>query len=380
MSISKDPVEYLRERVDLLELSSQERKKPWYRQPSTLIAVVALIVSVMTTLYSQAASKQESIRSKKEELRRLVISLIDIRQAVLKASPLPESPEIQSASREQRVYLQAAQRLVRQIPLEVSSYEYQVLAEELASAGELSEAEDYFRRSVSASTSPFETLQSLGSLGTFYFTPGPNRDVNRARKTFEEASNVLKDQTDPHAIQMRGLHYENWAATEYQFGFVADSAARTADAKKLYEQLPKDYPFRAHILNDLDRRVRDRNTMPVPGTGSAFVIPDEVQQVLQQVTADDLREIAENDIDETTTVFIEKGNDSTHNVQQRGQYERWVKCGLGVFLSDKEVQEAAKKERTHYDYGFRPAALYPRVRDFIFLTITNTLASNSGRH
>ncbi len=108
MSTSEESLEILRKRVDSLELTSQEKHKTWYRQPSTVLAIVALLVSIGSTFYSQTASKQETIRSKKEELRKLTLSLIDLRQSVSKGSPSPESVEVQSAGRQQGVYLQAS--------------------------------------------------------------------------------------------------------------------------------------------------------------------------------------------------------------------------------------------------------------------------------
>src|SRR5260370_42338500 len=96
----------IRQRVDMLEVSSQEKRKPWYRQPSNIVAIIALLVSISSTFYSQSASKQETIRSKKEELRKLLVNLIDLRRSVLQARGSPDSWKIQSASEQQGLYLQ----------------------------------------------------------------------------------------------------------------------------------------------------------------------------------------------------------------------------------------------------------------------------------
>jgi len=50
-----ESVDTLRQRVDLLEVSSQEKRKPWYRQPSNIVAIIALLVSIASTIYSQTA-------------------------------------------------------------------------------------------------------------------------------------------------------------------------------------------------------------------------------------------------------------------------------------------------------------------------------------
>src|SRR5438445_2732835 len=125
---TEPPIELLRQRLDALEVAAHEKKKSWYRQASTILSVIALVVSVATTAYTQFSSSQEAIRSKKEELRKLVIGLVEIRQDFMKSQPLPMSGDSQLLKAKQGVYLQAADRLVLQIPKEVSSYEYTVLA------------------------------------------------------------------------------------------------------------------------------------------------------------------------------------------------------------------------------------------------------------
>lgn len=96
-----DPLHLLAKRVDLLEIASHEKQRPWYTQPSTVVAIVALLVSLGTTMYTQRASKQETIRSKKEELRKLTLNLIEIRQSMLKGIASPDGPDSQAGPLQQ---------------------------------------------------------------------------------------------------------------------------------------------------------------------------------------------------------------------------------------------------------------------------------------
>lgn len=375
MSTPEDPLVLVRQRVDLLEISSQEKRRPWFRQPSNVVAIVALAVSIASTFYSQVASKQETIRSKKEELRKLVIGLVDLRQSVMKARASPESEEVQSASRQQGVYLQAAQRLVRQIPGEVSSKEYSVLAEELESAGEFADADDYFQKSVTASSSSFERAQALRALAIYYFTPGAKQDLVKGRAAFERATEAIKGQSDPYSIHVQALNYEAWAAREFQHGFAANATVKLEEARRLYKQLPPDYPMRAYLQDGLDRRVKDAGMQARPAfaRGSMANTPQEISEVFQRLTADDLRMIVESDLDDGGTALITRGKDKTKNENDRRQYERLVTAGLATFMSDADVRQAAKKEGTHYDYGIRASALYAKTRDFLFATLVDAV-------
>ncbi len=93
-----------------------------------------------------------------------------------------------------------------QIPDEVSSYEYGILAEELESVGEVARAEDYFQRAVNASTSNFDRAQALRSLAIFYFTPGAKQNLAEGRKAFGRAAESFKGQSDAYSTQVKALN------------------------------------------------------------------------------------------------------------------------------------------------------------------------------
>jgi hypothetical protein len=366
----------IRQRVDMLEVSSQEKRKPWYRQPSNIVAMVALLVSISSTFYSQSASKQETIRSKKEELRKLLVNLIDLRRSVLQASGSPDSWEVQSASEQQGLYLQAAQRLAAQIPNEVSSYEYGTLAEECQAAGESAQAEDYFQKGVSASSSIFNQAQSLRLLAVFYFTSGAKQDVSKGRASFERATQLIKARSDPYSVHIQALNYEAWATTEFQHGFAEQGTTELEEARKLYSQLPQDYPFRAHLITDLDQRVKNSGISKAFALGSA--LPQEVVAVLQHLSAADVRWIIETDLGDSGASLTTKGKDSKQNNEDERQIERLVTSGLVTRLSDREVTQEGRKANTHYDYGVRSTPLYAKTRDSFFEALMNVVASGQG--
>ena len=274
------------------------------------------------------------------------------------------------------MYLQAAQRLAAQIPDEVSSYEYGTLAEECQAAGEAGEAEDYFQKSVSASSSPFNQAQSLRLLAVFYFTSGAKQSFEKGRASFKRATESIKNRSDPYSIHVEALNYEAWATTEFQHGFVTQGARELEEARKLYNQLPQDYPFRAHLVADLDKRVRNSGIQRTAAVSSG--LPEEVVAVLQRLSAADVRWIIENDLGDGGTSLITKGRDSNQNDEDQLQIERLVASGLATRMSDRELRQEGKKENTHYDYGIRATPLYARTRDSFFDALMNVVAGEQG--
>lgn len=373
-------VRILAQRVDLLEIASHEKHRPWYKQPSVILSVVALLVSLGTTIYTQRASKQETIRSRKEELRKLTINLVELRQLIIKGMTSPDGQELQSGSIQQRVILGSALRLAGQIPKEeVSAYQYSILAQELQAAGETSEAERYFRAAVDTSGSTFEKTQALMWLGIFYFGFGPKQSFENGRDAFGRAAQPLEQQSDPYAIDLRGLTLETWAGIEFQYGFVAQGNAKLEEARAAYSKLPQNFPYRATRLDDLDRRVK-RTGGSFGGpllTRGELKPPDDVARALQQLSSDDLREIAEQ---EGGTTYGSFGNDETENRKEKEHYDRLVATGLAKYLSNADVQAHAKEEKTHFDYGFTTTDLYDKTREFVFTALLQSLANAQLSH
>jgi tetratricopeptide (TPR) repeat protein len=375
---SERPLDLLAKRVDLLEIASHEKNRPWYRQPSTIVSVIALLVSLGATIYSQSASKQESIRSKKEELRKLVLNLIEVHQSMRNGVVSP-SQDPQAVVFQHRVLLRSALRLVKQIPDEVSSSEYVILSSEVQTLGETSEAERCLRKAVDASASTLEKAQTLIWLGNFYFKFGPRHSLDKGRDAFQRAAQSLEQQSDPYAIDLRGQAFETWAAAELRNGFIEQANAKLEQARTIYTTLPKDFPYRAARLGNLDRRVKTIVVSVGPESPllGGLKPPEDVGRVLQQLSSDDLRAIAEQD---GGSVFSRDGNDESENHKQKQHYERLAAVGLVTFSSNVDVKAAGKKDNTHFDYGVTTTDLYNKTREFIFTALTQTLTNAKLSH
>ncbi len=70
-----------------------------------------------------------------QEVPRPQISLVELREAFVKSMPSPASPESQFLGAKQGIYLESTDRVVAQIPNEVSSSEYALIANEHLSVG-----------------------------------------------------------------------------------------------------------------------------------------------------------------------------------------------------------------------------------------------------
>lgn len=129
-------VRLLRDQVDALQIAAAEKKTPWYRQMPSLAGLIALLLSVTTAVYSGVQGRKQDVQKKRESLRGIVSSLIEQGEQQAKL----ESTEAQKLPAQDREFIggminnrrmilaEAADNIVREIPHDVSSSEYNVLA------------------------------------------------------------------------------------------------------------------------------------------------------------------------------------------------------------------------------------------------------------
>lgn len=233
----------LRDQVDLLQISTSERKKPWYKEINRIISVLALLLSGITFIYSQHSQNNEEIRSKKKELRETLAALIDLRQDFQTRISSITNPQVQeienvNTNTKRTIQLEAADSLVAQIPEYVSWAEYTVLAYEHSMDSNFNKSERYFQEAIDVANTSVGKISSLRALAIFYFSQNPLRDYNKGRKYFSEALDVVKNPADPYLIYLLGYTYEQWGLYELWNGFQMEGNQMIERARKYYSDLP----------------------------------------------------------------------------------------------------------------------------------------------
>jgi tetratricopeptide (TPR) repeat protein len=250
----------LRDQVDLLQIAASEKKKPWYRQTSSIISIVALLFSIITGIYTQIARHEQEIRSQKDELRKTLATLLDLREDLNgRINSIPDAQMRESASislnNKRMVYLEAAEFLITKMPGQVSSSECNVLANEHLMDSNFAQAERYFLKAIDASGTDINKVTALRALAWFYFYDGPRRDFEKGREYFEKAIEVLTNPTDAYSIFTLGYTYEQWGLIEISNGF-EEGHQKIERARKYYSDLPGNFSLRTQSLELLDGKVK----------------------------------------------------------------------------------------------------------------------------
>lgn len=232
-----------------------KNKAPWYRQVTTIISIVALIISVFSGVYTQIAKRSEEVRSKKEELRGIVTKFVELQETLQNVTQIGDLQMRTSAlsllNNKRAIYLQAAESLAEQIPTHVTGAEYNILATENVFESDFTQAEHYYLKAIEASRTPINRAIALSAIAGFYFAKGPSQDFEKGRRHFERAVDVLKNPPDDHSIFMLGYTYEQWGFNELWSGFKVEGHQKIERARKYYSDLSSDNPARKDSLERL---------------------------------------------------------------------------------------------------------------------------------
>jgi hypothetical protein len=255
--VSPADLKLLRDQVDLLQIATAEKQKPWYQQRPSLISLLALIASVITFGISQQGASRHEIREKQEQLRRLLVDIAEIYTKGLTAEADVPDPTVRMRylaflNNKRDVWMDAAEALTEDLRGYVSTSEYGTLAEQKTLSSEYERADKYNLAALTAAKDRYARSRAYRALGAFTMQ-APGRDVERARKYFEAAISELGDPADDYTKMLLGYTYENWAYAERNIGRLDEEFRQhVKKAREWYSGMSELNPQRAASLRSLE--------------------------------------------------------------------------------------------------------------------------------
>jgi tetratricopeptide (TPR) repeat protein len=230
--------------------------KPWLKDwltPSNLISLIALVVSLITAAYTLPIQYNQDIRAKEEQLRQIIINLLDLDKE-LQESILPIKDPIKQfnagslLNSKRQVYLNTAEIIASQIPDNVTASQYIILASQRFRDANYQLAKDYFEKAIDVSKKAPKTRASilnqhyaLRNLATFYYQNQPLRSFEEGKNYFSEAIRLLESGNDDTSLYVLGETYEIWGIANLYNNFKEDGYSDLEKAKKYYLSLPISY-------------------------------------------------------------------------------------------------------------------------------------------
>ena len=246
------------------QVNELSKKKPWYTQVPTLVAVAALFLSITTTLVSYIKNAHQDYLSSRVELRELIseISKIPHEHAEITIS-YTNKPEILSqlsAQLNTRNLVLSRQAVSVVERLENSRFgrgsvlgvEYIAIGTALSNSLIYGEAERYFDEGMLRTKDAATAAGSIRSRASISLI---RNDIEEMRRLMLDASKIFEDPrfvNDPKISKdvTNSTTYVQWALGEVMLGNCKKSSELVVVAMPLASQLP-DSPLKLQILSQV---------------------------------------------------------------------------------------------------------------------------------
>lgn len=230
----------------------------------------AFVGAILTGFFAWWMHSTEQVSVKKDELRKILMNLLDLRERFQTEVAAIQDPQHQETAglfinNKRVIYLEAAETLVEQIPKNVSSSEYGSLAYEFWADSNFLAAEKYYLKSVEAARPTLMKVFALRGVAAFYFGYGPHRDFEKGRTYFRNATKLLRNPNDPYSVYTLGYTYQTWGFAELGNGFQMEGNNLIDQAKKYYKDLPDNVPLKNQSLIWLDLKLRQLQGVEIKG-------------------------------------------------------------------------------------------------------------------
>jgi hypothetical protein len=145
-------------------------KKHWWQEPAILIAAMAFLLSLVTTIISAWTSHQKDIHDQQEQLVKLILDMKDLRlqwsdiSNQYKNDPGTLSSLRTTLATQERAIQRYAVALARSLGSNASTGEFVILAQDSVVEGNMTEAVSLYELAISASASPLDVSWALRNL------------------------------------------------------------------------------------------------------------------------------------------------------------------------------------------------------------------------
>jgi hypothetical protein len=254
------------EELDALQVTlaraEARSQRPWYRDGSLMLAILALLFSFGTTAVSYARLAQEDRNEARSELTGYLQRLGELPRLAAEVQ-LTHGDEASSGmsgffNAETELTANQALSVMNRIPDSVTTTEYLTVGAAFVGAGSLSQADELYERALDVAKTPIERISALRSRGELSFFAD---DVASGRQLFRQARDVFAGETAESAslVALTDAYTEiRWGIAEINVRECEEGRSHVEEAERILEDRPI-----AVLVPLLDQvRVQLRETCP----------------------------------------------------------------------------------------------------------------------
>ncbi len=219
-------IRLLRDQVDALQIAATEKKRPWFKDLSMVLSMLALGLSVLSTVRTVYRESAGDVKAKREEIRGMLVTLIQQKESDDSAA----SSRIQTPSREYGVLLDAIEAVEKEVPDSLSYSEYAEIGALESTYGDPLRGVIYYEKAIEEARDDVERFRAHQSIGAVFFTASAYRDVKRGESEHDIATNIACAHTAPNYGYLCAIGFAYWATGEFASGQGATGAEYAARA------------------------------------------------------------------------------------------------------------------------------------------------------
>jgi tetratricopeptide (TPR) repeat protein len=241
----QDQLVTMKKEIDALQIGLGESNRPWYKQASTVIAVVALLLSFGTTYYSNRQARLQDTHNAKIELRGLIeeiesasLATVDV-QNKYKDNPQALGLAGSLVRTRQLVLVTQAAAVIDSIPDEVTATEYYAVASALSQFAGAQRVLPYYERGLARADNIDSYTAITRSIGQTYFGAG---NYERGRSAFTQALSALErfHLSGSYGRSYNAYTHITWASAELASKHCLEARKHHEEARRLLQQLASE--------------------------------------------------------------------------------------------------------------------------------------------
>jgi len=276
-------VSLLRDEVTALQLQAAEKKRPWYKERSTLVALASLLVSLSGIAERYWVRAEEATEKQLQSVRDIMVSAaeLQVEWSQVRMEGLTNYNRGVAMNTKRQLLLQSARALLKsaRVHYRTSANVHLALGYEMMSDGRYGDAETDFRYAITAATRDNDSMTQVlckRTLGQLYGVRGTGLGSaatlqQRSRELFNEAATLLSNRTDDFGLKTLSETYLLQAQIEVAYGDVEFGKKQAVDAKQYIAKIHEANPVRKTLLAFADQLIAGK----VP-TAETSVSPGEI--------------------------------------------------------------------------------------------------------
>lgn len=205
-----------------------------------VVSVVALVVSIMSAMFSFYLQKIESRRSAREQINKTISELIKLYVENSAAWYTPQESRdwkyyqsLGANGQSMRALCRQAVYIAEQEPVLVTDVEFAMIALSLSIIGDPLLADHYWKKSIERSNTEFFKIENTRGYADFLFRLGKHE---MGRNYYRKALEIFDNDTDFHKHTNAYTH-QMWMVSEMGNGFSENANDRYIESSRIFRSI-----------------------------------------------------------------------------------------------------------------------------------------------